>query len=395
LRLSPAYGPLLVWRGLDSGFGVGQRAEFWQNVDLTFCWSTVILSTAVLALKRLWQEREGESTTTGWHKLWRDFMHGGRETRRRLANFWLYPNPFVWLAGRDRQPATLGWLVVSGIVLAWLFCWAAWPAQWPSAQNFFVTATLLNTTVAWITRHTAAQALAQARRDGAYEFLLTTPLDPRDIVRGTLEALRWHFQRLANIVLTLNVLMMLGGLVARRWNERALIVYFSVWLFLLAWTWSLGHRMSRVLPVMWASLNSGRPAHAVWRTSNFNGGSWIWILFNLQSLGRGFQQFPSGSKFELVMVLFCSVVLLIRLVWLGSIRAGRVRELKWNPETMSWTGGARAICETRLISEFREIVREPLPDPSDPRFKKWNVRERFPWGWELVQQQLHERLARR
>lgn len=48
-----------------------------------------------------------------------------------------------------------------------------------------------------------------------------------------------------------------------------------------------------------------------------------------------------------------------------------------------------------LFREFREIVREPLPDPSDPRFKKWDVRERFPWGWEMVQHQLHERLARR
>jgi hypothetical protein len=48
-----------------------------------------------------------------------------------------------------------------------------------------------------------------------------------------------------------------------------------------------------------------------------------------------------------------------------------------------------------LISEFREIVREPLPDPNDPRFKQWDVRERFPWGWKYVQQQLHERLARK
>ena len=48
-----------------------------------------------------------------------------------------------------------------------------------------------------------------------------------------------------------------------------------------------------------------------------------------------------------------------------------------------------------LVREFREIGREPLPDPTDPRFKKWDVHERFPWGWGLVQQQLHERLARR
>ena len=51
--------------------------------------------------------------------------------------------------------------------------------------------------------------------------------------------------------------------------------------------------------------------------------------------------------------------------------------------------------ELRLVLEFREIVREPVPDPNDPRFKNWNVRERFPWGWQIVQQQLHERVARR
>jgi hypothetical protein len=62
---------------------------------------------------------------------------------------------------------------------------------------------------------------------------------------------------------------------------------------------------------------------------------------------------------------------------------------------MIWVEGVGEICETRLVREFREIVREPLPDPSDPRFKRWNVRERFPWGWQRVQQQLHGRLARR
>ncbi len=51
--------------------------------------------------------------------------------------------------------------------------------------------------------------------------------------------------------------------------------------------------------------------------------------------------------------------------------------------------------EKRLVAEFREIVREPLPDPDDPRFKTWDPRERFPWGWAVVQGQLHERMARR
>jgi hypothetical protein len=31
-----------------------------------------------------------------------------------------------------------------------------------------------------------------------------------------------------------------------------------------------------------------------------------------------------------------------------------------------------------LVAEFRDIVREPLPEANDPGFKKWNARERFP-----------------
>ena len=75
--------------------------------------------------------------------------------------------------------------------------------------------------------------------------------------------------------------------------------------------------------------------------------------------------------------------------WLASLftsRGANIRELRWNPEGMGWTTrrsslfGKHGACEARLINEFREIVREPLPDPNDPRFKKWNVHDRFPWA---------------
>jgi hypothetical protein len=32
----------------------------------------------------------------------------------------------------------------------------------------------------------------------------------------------------------------------------------------------------------------------------------------------------------------------------------------------------------RLIAEMRSIAREPVPDPHDPRFKKWNFNDRLP-----------------
>ncbi len=370
LRLSPAYGPYLVWRGL----GVGSWAEFWKNYWITLGWSGLCLGAAATALKMLWREREETDTTAHGRSRWHQFVHGNARWRERLARRWLQVNPFVWLVARDRQPATLAWLVVGGLIAVWLLCWAAWPKRWLSVPNFFITATLLNGSLRWIIHYTAAKTLGEPRRDGSYELLLTTPLQPTDLVWGEFEALRRHFQAVGTGVLALNVAMMLAGLVLRSWTVGALFVYLTIWSCLLWWAWRQSSYWRAALLVMWVSLNCGRPAHAVWRATGLNSWAWIWILCNLRYGLSRFPAFPTGSPSEIVMAVLVSGVLVgIALLTRGSADAR----------------------ERRLTAEFREIVREPLPDPNDRRFKRWNVRERFPWGWTIVQQQLHERVVRR
>jgi len=264
--------------------------------------------------------------------------------------------------------------VVGGIVGLWLGCWVVWPAQWLSVPNFFITATLLNLSLRWIIHYTAAAGLANARADGSYELLLTTPLHPIEIIGGQLEALRAHFQPVCRFVFGLEVAMMAVGLGLRPWDGPSLFVYFAIWTALRFWEWRQSWNQRGTLLTMWAGLNSGRPAHAVWRTFGFNSWIWVWILFNLRDGLSGFPSFPAGSLMELILAsvgMFLLVAYMFR-----------------PPDTLE-------VIERRLVLEFREIVREPLPEPGDPRFKKWNVRERFPWGWQILQQQLHERVVRR
>lgn len=129
-RLSPAYGPHLVWSGLGkAGFGAADQAEFWQNLPVTLGWSLAALGAAAFALKRLWRERETTHGSGGWGDWWRDLVHGSRERRRRLARLWLGTNPFAWLAGRDRQPATLGWAA------RWGSSFFGWPAGRPGRRS--------------------------------------------------------------------------------------------------------------------------------------------------------------------------------------------------------------------------------------------------------------------
>jgi ABC-type transport system involved in multi-copper enzyme maturation permease subunit len=378
LLLSPAYGPFLVWRGL----GATQVSEFWRNWGMTLAWSGLCLGTAAATLNSLWREREDEFGSAGWRARWQEWLHGNARGRRPLAATWLPVNPFTWLAARDRQPATMAWLVVGGIAGGWLVCWAAWPHRWPSVPNFFLTATLLNLALRWLIYYTAARSLGEARRDGTYELLLTTPLSPSDIVSGQFEALGLHFRRVMRAVLGLEIAMMLAGLAVRNWTGSALFVYGVVWMVLLLWAVDQTRDWQATSLVLWVSLNCGRPAHSVWRTTGLKSWSWVWVLINLQFLSSKLPTFPTGSTFE---VVFASIVGgLLLLVFLG----------KWMMNMGKATHAAKK-WEQRLVSEFREIAREPLPDPHDPRFKKWDGRERFPWGWGVVQEQLHERLVRR
>jgi ABC-type transport system involved in multi-copper enzyme maturation permease subunit len=378
LLLSPAYGPYLVWRGL----GATPVSEFWRNWGMTLAWSGLCLGTAAATLNSLWREREDEFGSVGWRSRWQEWLHGNVRGRRQLASTWLPVNPFVWLAARDRQPATMAWLVVGGIAGGWLVCWAAWPHRWPSVPNFFLTATLLNLALRWLIYYTAARSLGEARRDGTYELLLTTPLSPSDIVSGQFEALGLHFRRVMRTVLGLEIAMMLAGLAMRNWTGSAMFVYGVVWMVLLLWAVDQTRDWQATSLVLWVSLNCGRPAHSVWRTTGLKSWSWVWVLLNLQLLSSKLPTFPSGSTFEVVFASIVGGLLLLVFLRKWMLHMGKAAHAAKN-----W--------EQRLVSEFREIVREPLPDPHDPRFKKWDGRERFPWGWGVVQEQLHERLVRR
>ncbi len=350
LLLSPAYGAWMVFHRFTSG----SAAEFWKCSLITLGWSCLALTLAAVALKGAWRDKPDSVLGTHWREQLRRWLRGTPAWRRSLGRRWLDTDPFAWLAAHDRLPERLAWGVVLGIATVWLVGWWAWPQGWPSVPNFFLTATLLNSSVEWIAHFTAARRIGEDRCSGAMELLLTTPLQVRQIVEGQLHALRRQFQPVFWATLVLNLAMLISGFFVRTWNWRAVCVYLIVWTPFLCWSLRRSFRVS--IPVMWMSLNCGRPIFAAFRGSGLGIGS-IAILVQIQNLFSEFKGFPSGSVMEFAFVTLIAVVMTIVVP-------------AWAHQTNPLEG--------RLLAEFRSIAAQPVPEPSDPRFKKWNIQERFP-----------------
>jgi len=373
LRLSPARTPWLLYHGMTP------RGEITAGLGFSLAWSLLFMIGAGALLKRLVRETDRAPAEPGWRERWRTLVHGGRDRRRALAVQWLDGNPCVWLAARDRRQEFTAWAVLAGVTALWTAGWLVWGAHWASVASVLLTVSILNASLAWIFHHAAAASLAGARHDGTFELLLTTPLQTTDVVWGGLEALQCQFRRVGTALLAADSALFLAGLGGRSWTRGALFVYGVVAAWLLYWAFRVSRGWRGLLPSMWAGLNSARPAYAIWKLSG-NFSWWTWFqLWNVRHLFGALVPFPTGSLGELIFAWAALVVLILMAVIKGQ---------------RGWGENLPDKLEGRLFGELREIAREPIPPNDHPGFKKWNPRERYPWGWDVVQGQLHERLGR-
>lgn len=263
LWLSPAYCPYLLFTGLKGG-----TAAYWSSWIFTLAWSCLCLAAAGLGLKRLWRRYQEGTESRFVGRFWQGLSHGSIRFRRRAKKTWMDVNPFVWAAARDRVGRLLGWTAFFMVIAIWLICWALWPSSVLVSFNFLLVAGALNIMLSWIVDYSAAKTLTEPRHDGTYELMLTTPLNPSDIVWGELEALQILFKPVIRATLALEILMLVGGLTLQSWNRFELSIYLGAWVVLVNWTWRIGKRSRHLLLVFWVALNSARPAFAAWKAEH-------------------------------------------------------------------------------------------------------------------------------
>ncbi len=238
------------------------RWEYWQSILVTQALSWLMLGIASVKLPFWWQdvptERAGAEAAAP-PGLRRDL-----ERRKSLREQLLAINPSLWLASRQAGARVYPWLLMALAAIGGLFCLFTRSPGLHLAVFFIAINFVLKIRIAY----QACHCLAEARRNGALEMLLSTPLTVNEIIQGQILALRRNLLAPVVFLIIAEFLEIFIGL--RTTSERgtvdsgvALFVgyFLQFGLDVAAVTWA----------GMWFGLTSRRESQAITKTV-------LWVL---------------------------------------------------------------------------------------------------------------------
>ena len=176
----------------DKPYRTGQ-SDFLHSMLVIHGLSWLFLAVACVIAPRSWRERPAGAQRLRWRERWRAWSYGDVSERAAYRRHLLARNAYYWLAARARlKPAHL-WSVLGLVACAWTWGVAKFHRDWLTDGVYLMTAGFLVLLLkSWFALE-AGQQLAEDRKHGALELLLSTPLTVRDILHGQFLALRRQF----------------------------------------------------------------------------------------------------------------------------------------------------------------------------------------------------------
>ena len=210
LALSPGYGLgyVLTRSSVFTGFPALPVESFWWSLVMVQLLSWTLLLLASRILPRVWQTRDSNSRLERYRARLEQWAYGRAEARRAHRAALLGINPFLWLVSRERWKPSYVWLYLGAVSGTWLWGWFNYDNLMFDRKTCVPTILLFQSFLKlWVVSETCNR-LAEDRRIGALELLLSTPLTTREILRGQWLALRRQFAKPLTVVLVLEFLLL-------------------------------------------------------------------------------------------------------------------------------------------------------------------------------------------
>jgi ABC-type transport system involved in cytochrome c biogenesis permease component len=177
---------------LDST-GPGRMREFWWSTGIIngLGWLGLILATIIAP--QSWKDRPSSVGQLRWRERWQRWSFGDPTERAKFRQRLLDANAFFWLAARDRLKPAWVWAVFGLMGCGWLACLFKYEGEWLTEPTYVVTGIVLNLLMKGWFAAEAGRQLADERKNGTLELLLSTPLTVRDILGGGVLSLSRQF----------------------------------------------------------------------------------------------------------------------------------------------------------------------------------------------------------
>jgi ABC-type transport system involved in cytochrome c biogenesis permease component len=254
--LSSTLYPVVL--AFDAGYKADARL-FWSATALTQVLAWTFLAAACVLVRRSWQDRAAAGPRALWRERWRQVQFGAGHIRADYRQRLLDINPVFWLTGRDRLKPAYVFTFLGMVGLVWVALYAKFREGMLDQTFYLLTAYTLHTVLKLWVASEACRPLAEDRRSGALELVLSTPLPVDAILEGQVLAFKRQFGWPAAAVLAVDLIMLVAGM-RDRFIESAndwLVVSVGLMILFLADLYTL------VWVGMWLGLRSRRANRAV------------------------------------------------------------------------------------------------------------------------------------
>jgi ABC-type transport system involved in multi-copper enzyme maturation permease subunit len=217
LAISPVYtfGYVVTKSAAFTMFTPVPSESFWWSLLLVHLLGWLMLLLASRILPRIWQGRGANSKLDRQRERVEQWAYGRAAARRRHRARLLGINPFLWLVSRERWKPLYVWLYVASVSATWIWGWFNYGDTMLDKDVMVTTLFLFQTFLKlWLVSE-ACTRLADDRRIGALELLLSTPLTTREMLRGQWLAFRRQFAKPVLVVLLCEFLVLRQQYTAR------------------------------------------------------------------------------------------------------------------------------------------------------------------------------------
>jgi ABC-type transport system involved in multi-copper enzyme maturation permease subunit len=188
LALSPGFAFALLATGANASGALATVGvpgwSFWISVLWVQVAGWGMLGVASRILPRVWQGRVANSRLDRQRERVEQWAYGRAAGRKAFRTRLLNINPFMWLVSRERWKPYYVWLYVVAGGATWWWGWYRYDDVMFDRKTVIPTVLMFQTFLKlWIISE-ACTRLAEDRRIGALELLLSTPLTTREILRG-------------------------------------------------------------------------------------------------------------------------------------------------------------------------------------------------------------------